>query len=152
MNSSYEEIKITCHIVLIRQLPNHQFSLTSTAYAKEFFTINEVSELMKIPKSTIRYWEQAGYVAAYRDPENHYRCYVGGYLLKMRLIQVLQNSVYSEKTVKFKQSIAAVEHLDLQSIMKLAENIRSYLDKGIESQMYGISRLYNLIQLIKAPI
>ncbi|MDU0206024.1 MerR family DNA-binding transcriptional regulator [Paenibacillus sp. MAH-36] len=28
-------------------------------YAKERFTINEVSELTKIPKSTIRYWEKA---------------------------------------------------------------------------------------------
>lgn len=121
-------------------------------YAKERFTINEVSELTKIPKSTIRYWEKAGYVAADRDPENHYRCYDGGHLQKMRLLQVLQNSVYSEETVKYKQSIAAAEHVDLQSIMKLAENIRTYLDKRIDSQMCGISRLYKLIQLIKSPI
>ncbi|MDU0206025.1 hypothetical protein ACYEXS_18620 [Paenibacillus sp. MAH-36] len=70
----------------------------------------------------------------------------------MRLLQVLQNSVYSEETVKYKQSIAAAEHVDLQSIMKLAENIRTYLDKRIDSQMCGISRLYKLIQLIKSPI
>lgn len=121
-------------------------------YAKERFTINEVSELTKIPKSTIRYWEKAGYVAADRDPENQYRCYEAGHLLIMRLIQVLQNAVYSEETVRYKQLIAATEHVDLHSIMRLAEDIRTHLDKRIESQMCGVARLYKLMQVIKSPI
>lgn len=116
------------------------------------FTIHEVSDLMKIPKSTIRYWEHAGYVIADRDPNNGYRYYDEGHLIKMRLIQVMQNFVYSQETVKYKHSIAAVEHGDLQSVMQLAENIRRYLDKRIEYQIGGTTRLYNLIQLIKAPI
>ena len=119
-------------------------------YAEEPFTINEVSELTPVPKSAIRYWEQAGYVTADRDPNNRYRRYSGSHLLKIRLIQVLQSSVYSEDTVNFKQSIAAAEHTDLQGVMNVAENVRTYLDKIIESQMSEISFLHQLIQFTKA--
>lgn len=119
-------------------------------YAEETFTINEASELTQVPKSAIRYWEQAGYVTADRDPNNRYRRYNGYHLLKIRLIQMLQCSVYSEDTVNFKQSIATTKHTDLQEVMNVAENVRSYLDKIIESQMCGVSFLYQLIQLTKA--
>lgn len=129
-----------------------QVNENAAPYTKERFTIHEVSELTHVPKSTIRYWEQAGYVTVYRDPQNRYRCYDGAHLLKVRLIQVLQNSVYSEETVKFKQSIATAEHTDLQMLMKIAEKIRTYQDKRIESQMCGISCLHKLIQLTKAPV
>ncbi|WP_231586990.1 MerR family DNA-binding transcriptional regulator [Paenibacillus sp. E194] len=118
-------------------------------YAEEPFTINKASELTQVPKSAIRYWEQAGYVTADRDPDNRYRRYNGSHLLKIRLIQVLQSSVYSEDTVKFKQSIAAAEHTDLQGVMNVAENVRTYLDKIIESQMCGVSYLFKLIQFTK---
>ncbi|MBU7316214.1 MerR family DNA-binding transcriptional regulator [Paenibacillus sp. SM 69] len=129
-----------------------QLNENTSPYPMERFTINKVSELTRVPKSTIRYWEQAGYVIVNRDPENRYRCYDGAHLLKIRLIQMLQNTVYSEETVKFKQSIATAEHTDLQMLMKIAEKIRTYQDKRIESQMCGISCLYKLIQLAKAPI
>lgn len=121
-------------------------------YAEEPFTINEASELTQVPKSAIRYWEQAGYVTADRDPDNRYRRYSGSHLLKIRLIQMLQSSVYSEDTVNFKQSIAAAEHTDLQGLVNVAENVRTYLDKIIESQMCGISYLHQLIQFTKASI
>lgn len=119
-------------------------------YAEETFTINKASELTQVPKSAIRYWEQAGYVTSDRDPDNRYRRYSGSHLLKIRLIQVLQSSVYSEDTVNFKLSIAATEHTDMQGVMNVAENVRSYLDKIIESQMCGISHLHQLIQFTKA--
>lgn len=119
-------------------------------YAEKPFTINEASELTQVPKSAIRYWEQAGYVTADRDPENRYRRYSGSHLIKIRLMQMLQSSEYSEDTVNFKQSIAAVEHTNLQGVMNVAENVRTYLDKIIESQMCGISYIHQLIQFTKA--
>ncbi|MEF3302790.1 MerR family transcriptional regulator [Paenibacillus sp. GYB003] len=143
-----EKVKLAQIIEDIRQVMKEN----NSPGAMERFAIHEVSEMTKISKSTIRYWEQAGYVKADRDPENRYRYYSRAHLLKIRLIHVLQNSVYSEDTVKLKQSIAAAEHTDLQSIMRLAEQIRSYQNKGIESQMCGISSLWKLIQLLKAPI
>ncbi|MFF2480441.1 MerR family DNA-binding transcriptional regulator [Paenibacillus sp. NPDC058071] len=119
-------------------------------YAGEPFTIDEASELTQASTSAIRYWDRAGYVIADRDPANRYRQYSGSHLLKIRLIQMLQNSAYSEDTVNFRQSIAATEHTDLQGVMEVAENIRIYLDKILESQMRGISCLYELIQFTKA--
>lgn len=140
-----EKVKVERVIEDIRLELNEKKS----SYAKERFTIGEVSELTKVPTSAIRYWEQAGYVTADRNQENRYRCYSGAHLQKIRLIHALQNSVYSEDTVKLKQLIAGAEHTDLQSVMKLAEEIRSYLNKCIESQMCGISCLCQLIQLVK---
>ncbi|WP_337100543.1 MerR family transcriptional regulator [Paenibacillus sp. YIM B09110] len=81
-----------------------------SAYAEEPFNINEVSELTQVPKSTIRYWEQAGYVTADRDPDNRYRRYSGSHLLKIRLIQVLQSSQmcgisYLHQLIQFTKAI-----------------------------------------------
>ncbi|TVX94679.1 MerR family transcriptional regulator [Paenibacillus agilis] len=117
----------------------------------KWFTIKEVSEMTQVSKTAIRYWEQAGYVTADRDPTNRYRQYTGSHMLKIRLLQVLQNTVYSEDTVYFKQTIVSIDHTDFTRILKLAENIRSYFDTIIESQMRGISYLYPLLQLTKDP-
>lgn len=142
-----EKVKLEQIIEDIRQLTNEN----NLPRAMQRFAIHEVSEMTKIPKSTIRYWEQAGYVKADRDPENRYRYYSRAHLIKIRLIHVLQNSVYSEDTVKLKQSIAATEDTDLQGIMNLTEHVRSYLQECIETQMCGISSLWKLTQLLRAP-
>ncbi|MWC30742.1 MerR family DNA-binding transcriptional regulator [Paenibacillus sp. MMS18-CY102] len=118
-------------------------------YAEGPFTINEASTLTQVPKSAIRYWEQAGYVTADRHPDNQYRQYSGAHLLKIRLVQMLQSSVYSEDTVNFKRSIAEAAHTDLQGILHVAEHVRAYLDEIIETQMCGVACLYRLMTLIK---
>lgn len=122
-----------------------QASGNQSSYAKERFTIGEVSELTKAPESAIRYWEQAGYVLADRDPANRYRLYGPAHLLKIGLMQALQSTVYSEDTVVLRQSIASADHADLPRILKLAEAIRSYLDKSVEAQMGGIASLHKLV-------
>ncbi|WP_028595023.1 MerR family transcriptional regulator [Paenibacillus assamensis] len=114
-------------------------------------SINEVSEITQVSKSAIRYWEQAGYVTADRDPTNHYRHYNRAHLLKIRLLQVLQNSVYSEDTVQLKQSIASAEHTDSSHLLQLAKNIRSYFNQLIEMQIRGIANLYSLMRLTQTP-
>ncbi|MBD8499590.1 MerR family transcriptional regulator [Paenibacillus arenosi] len=117
-----------------------------------WFSINEVSEMTQVSKTAIRYWEHAGYVKPDRAPTNRYRQYSESHLLKIRLLQVLQNSVYSEETVHFKQAIALVEYTDLPRIVQLAENIRAYFSQIIESQMRGISFLYPLTQLTQTSM
>jgi len=117
--------------------------------AEETLSIHEASARTQAPKSAIRYWEQAGYVTADRDPDNCYRRYSGSHLLTIRLLQVLQSAVYSEDTVHLKQSIATLAHTDLQGILHVAENVRAYLNTIIESQMGGISDLHQLIQFIR---
>lgn len=42
---------------------------------KKTFTIGEISELLGIPKSTLRYWESEGLIDLSRDSTNNYRKY-----------------------------------------------------------------------------
>ncbi len=39
------------------------------------FSIGEISELLDIPKSTLRYWESEGLIEKHRDDDNNYRQY-----------------------------------------------------------------------------
>ncbi len=42
---------------------------------KSTFSIGEISELLNIPKSTLRYWESEGLIQKQRDHDNNYRQY-----------------------------------------------------------------------------
>ncbi|MBB3108789.1 DNA-binding transcriptional MerR regulator [Paenibacillus phyllosphaerae] len=110
------------------------------------FSIHEVSNRTGAPKSAIRYWETCGLLTSERNPDNDYRLYHEAHLLKIRMILVLQNAVYSEETVNLKQSIAQLEIRNLEHAMRLADRIRSYLRQTIQHQMRGIYFLYRLIQ------
>ena len=39
------------------------------------YTIKDVSELLNIPKSTIRYWDEQGLISTTRNEENGYRTF-----------------------------------------------------------------------------
>ncbi|WP_127589999.1 MerR family transcriptional regulator [Paenibacillus lautus] len=112
----------------------------------QYFSIHEVSRRTGAPKSAIRYWEQSGLFTAKRDPDNDYRLYNESHLFKIRMIQVLQSSVYSEETVNLKQSIARLELENIEHAMKLSESIQAYLHKTIKLQARAIYFLYRLIQ------
>ncbi len=45
---------------------------------KNTFSIGEISELLNIPKSTLRYWESEGLIQRKRDDDNNYRQYSPG--------------------------------------------------------------------------
>lgn len=111
-----------------------------------YFSIHEVSRRTGAPKSTIRYWEQSGLFTAKRDPDNDYRLYNEAHLFKIRMIQVLQSSVYSEETVNLKQSIARLELENIEHAMKLTVSIQAYLHKTIKLQMRALYFLYRLIK------
>ncbi|MEC0243592.1 MerR family transcriptional regulator [Paenibacillus dokdonensis] len=130
---------------LVREL--NSYADGSQAYdLNQCFSIHEVSRRTGVPKSAIRYWEKSGLFTTERDPDNGYRLYNEAHLLKIKMIQVLQSSVYSEETVNLKQSIALLEFKNIEHAMKLAESIRTYLHKTIKLQMRGLYFLYRLIQ------
>lgn len=110
------------------------------------FSIHEVSRRTGAPKSAIRYWEKSGLFTTERDPSNEYRLYNEAHLFKIRMIQVLQSAVYSEETVKLKQSIACLELQNIEGTRELVDRIKAYLDKTIRLQMKGIYFLYRLIE------
>lgn len=109
------------------------------------FSIHEASRRTGAPKSAIRYWEKIGLFTAERDPDNKYRIYNEAHLLKIRMIQVLQSSVYSEETVNLKQSIAVMELKNIEDAMRISEHIRAYLHQTIQFQMRAVYFLYRLI-------
>lgn len=129
---------------LIQDIRRYRYE-NKAPYPEKPFNINEAARLTKASRSAIRYWEHAGYLTADRDPDNQYRRYSSAHLLKIRLIQTMQNAVYSEDTVHIKRSIAAVEDTDLQGIMNAAERIRRYLDQVIEAQLCGIAYFHQLV-------
>ncbi|MEC0128329.1 MerR family transcriptional regulator [Paenibacillus pabuli] len=130
---------------LVRELDSHAGG--SQSYdLNQHFRINEVSRRTGVPKSAIRYWEASGLFTTARDSGNQYRLYNEAHLFKIKMIQILQSSVYSEETVNLKQSIALVEFQNIEQAMKLAEDIRTYLNKTIKLQMRGLYFLQRLIQ------
>lgn len=129
---------------LVRELKS--YSEGKQAYDfKQQFSIDEVSRRTGAPKSAIRYWEKIGLFTAERDPDNEYRLYHEAHLFKIRMIQVLQSSVYSEETVNLKRSIAIMELENIEHAMRISENIRAYLHKTIQLQMRAVYFLYRLI-------
>lgn len=128
------------------QLVRELISYSEGSRAHDFFSIHEVSRRTGVPKSAIRYWEQSGLFTARRDPDNDYRLYNEAHLFKIRMIQVLQSSVYSEETVNLKQSIARLELENIEHAMKLSERIQAYLHKTIKFQMRALYFLYRLIK------
>ncbi|MDQ0724919.1 DNA-binding transcriptional MerR regulator [Paenibacillus sp. W4I10] len=110
------------------------------------FRIHEVSRRTGVPKSAIRYWEKSGLFTTERNCDNKYRLYNEAHLLKIKMIQILQSSVYSEETVHLKQSIALLEFQNIEQVIKLAEQIRTYLNKTIKLQVRGLYFLHRLIR------
>lgn len=136
-------------VQLIQEMERYA-SANGASDTGEWFTIREAAARTGVPKSAIRYWEKAGLLAVQRDPANEYRRYRTPHLFVIRLLQVLQSAVYSETTVKLKQSIAAAEQTDIPQIQELAANILAFLDKVNASQIRGIAYLYRLIRMTKA--
>lgn len=114
--------------------------------ANQRFSIHEASRRTGAPKSAIRYWEKSSQFSAERDPDNGYRLYNEGELIKIRMFQLMQSSVYSEETVNLKRSIALLELHNFDHAMQLSESIRDYLNHTIKLQARGVYFLYRLIQ------
>jgi DNA (cytosine-5)-methyltransferase 1 len=53
-------------------MPIHHINLKPQ---KRYFKINEVSKLLNVTNLTLRNWDKAGKLKAYRNPINNYRLY-----------------------------------------------------------------------------
>ncbi|MEW4429874.1 MerR family transcriptional regulator [Paenibacillus pabuli] len=143
------EVKLYEEKASLDQLVEELNSYADGSQAYDFnqrFRIHEVSRRTGVPKSAIRYWEKSGLFTTERDTDNEYRLYNESHLLKIKMIQILQSSVYSEETVKLKQSIARLEIQNLEQGIKVAERIRNHLNNTIKHQMIGLYYLHQLIR------
>lgn len=112
------------------------------------FSIHDVSLQTGAQKTAIRYWEKDGFFTAERNPENDYRLYSETDLVKVKFIQILQNCVYSEDTIALKESIKMLDPYHTEEISKLADQVITYLNKTIRSQMQAMTPLCKLIDFI----
>jgi len=126
-----------------------QYSTTGQGFGNdERFSIHDVSVQTGVQKSAIRYWEKEGFFTAERNPENGYRLYNEADLVKMGLLQALQTCSYSEDTVALKQSIKRTNQHNLEEFSHLADQVITYLNKTVRSQMRAISHLYQLVEFL----
>ena len=68
---------------------------------KKFLTVNDVARLLGVTPLTVRNWDHAGKLVAYRNPVNNYRLY------KVEDVEVLLKQIEhsKEKTRKLKIDI-----------------------------------------------
>jgi DNA-binding transcriptional MerR regulator len=92
---------------------------------KNSFSIGELSELLNIPKSTLRYWESEGLIQRHRDDENNYRKYT-------------PNSVYTISDLAhyrcLRMSIEDMKKLPLLEPHELAASL-SDLDRNLDEKL-----------------
>ncbi|MDY4307124.1 MerR family DNA-binding transcriptional regulator [Enterococcus mundtii] len=61
---------------------------------KRLYSIGEVSELLDIPRSTIRYWDAEGLIHAAREEENGYRLFDIDAIFKYMTSIFIENSIF----------------------------------------------------------
>lgn len=92
---------------------------------KSTFSIGEISELLGIPKSTLRYWESEGLISMPRNDNNNYRKYTPG-------------SIYTISDLAhfrcLRMSLQDMKKLPQMSPAELAASLRT-LDKDLDDRL-----------------
>ena len=92
---------------------------------KNTFSIGEISELLGIPKSTLRYWESEGLISMPRDDDNNYRKYN-------------QSSIYTISDLAhyrcLRMSLQDMRKLPSLSPNELEDNLAT-LDQDLDNKM-----------------
>jgi excisionase family DNA binding protein len=78
-----------------------KWKLVNDSMPKKFLTVNDVARLLGVTPLTVRNWDHAGKLVAYRNPVNNYRLY------KVEDVEVLLKQIEhsKEKTRKLKIDI-----------------------------------------------
>jgi DNA-binding transcriptional MerR regulator len=106
-------------------------------------TIGEVSLQTNIPPSTFRYWERKGYINSKRG-ENNYRYYNSYQIMKILLMKLTQNAVYSHEIVQLKNFIRNLEEYDIEGAKSIVGECQQHLNKRNQEQLHGLYFFYRL--------
>lgn len=79
----------------------------------ELFSINEISKIYSIPKSTLRYWEEKGLIQPERNQENDYRMYDLKELIHIGDIVFYRNLGFSINQLKSYREMSGAQLDDL---------------------------------------
>lgn len=125
---------------------------------KKSFTIGEISELLGIPKSTLRYWDSIGLINLNRNKENNYREYSLSTVYSISDLVYYRNIKMPLEDMKKLPELTpgdletALDNLDrnlLEEIEKL-QSAKNYLDNRLKHiQEYKILNQNPFIE--KAP-
>ncbi|HEK9103543.1 MerR family transcriptional regulator [Bacillus pfraonensis] len=117
----------------------------SQSVANNLMTIGEVANKAKIFTSTIRYWEKEEYVNSKRG-ENNYRYFNSYQLIKILLMKLTQNAVYSNEIVQLKKSIRNLEEYNIEGAKSIVEECQQHLNKRNQEQLHGLYFLHRLCE------
>lgn len=135
---TYQEKELATRI--IKDLNN---IVDSQSIANNLMTIGEVANKTKISTSTIRYWEKERYVNSKRG-ENNYRYFNSYQFIKILLMKLTQNAVYSHEIVQLKKSIRNLEEYNIEGAKSIVEECQQHLNKRNQEQLHGLYFLYRL--------
>jgi len=112
---------------------------------EKFYSIQEVSRILGIPKDTLRYYDRIGIVSPSRD-NNRYRRYSKNDLIDLMNIQLLQHADFSLDEIKGKFGFHRMENIDPAYGRELAAFIEA---KNAEIRR-KIAHLEKISQLLDA--
>ena len=98
-------------------------------------TIKEASELLNIPASTLRYWEELGLIRAHRLPDSNYRTYS-----LHALFEASNIAFYRKMGVSIKQ-IEAMKLRSLEDVMETFDITINKLETEIDHMQQVLKRL-----------
>ncbi|MDY0393941.1 MerR family DNA-binding transcriptional regulator [Virgibacillus halophilus] len=125
--------------IIIEQVNNYRENLAH----ENSMTIGEVSLQTNIPASTLRYWEKEGYVHSKRG-DNNYRYFNSYQFIKILLMKLTQNAVYSHEIIQLKKTIRNLEEYDIEGVKSIVEECQQHLNKRNQEQFHGLYFLYQL--------
>ncbi|KKI93696.1 hypothetical protein WQ54_02900 [Bacillus sp. SA1-12] len=106
-------------------------------------TIGEVANKANIAASTIRYWEKEGYVISMRG-DNKYRYFNSYQFIKILLMKLLENTVYSQESVQLKNSVRSLTEYNIEGAKRIVKECQEHLNKRNQEQLHGQYYLYQL--------
>ena len=108
------------------------------------YTVKQVSELLGIPKATLRYYDQFG-IANPKRAENGYRYYTKQDILNLKNVEVMKCSNFSLMEIRQVMELRQEQNLDnLPALLQIISEKREWLQKQIVL-FHGITEFLDLI-------
>lgn len=122
--------------IIIERVNKHLENMTH----EHSMTTGELSLQTNIPPSTLRYWEKEGFITSKREELNNYRLFDTFQLIKVLLMKITQNAVYSYEVIQIKKEI--------KEVRKVIHDIQKNINKRNQKQLKGIFYLYKLCKIL----
>ncbi|MCF6409425.1 MerR family DNA-binding transcriptional regulator [Pseudalkalibacillus salsuginis] len=117
-------------------------------YIKKPETVGNVAKIIGLSPSTIRYWEDEGYIQSFRQENSNYRLYDSFQFIKIFLMKLSQSLIYSEDVVALKQSIKEIKDGDIEATKMILNKIYVQFNIRNKEQLRGLYYLYQLWEML----